>query len=133
MWLPRYHTKQSCSNEVMNSRIIFPEHYYPLSTFYVSQLYASHFRPPTTETSFVVLCVLPDFHLFIIRCFICTRTNYRSLCFETRTPKHEHRKPPLNIIFSINTQVIRQNRALSLARYLGLSADNHLDGQNGCQ
>ena len=36
-------------------------------------------------------------------------------------------------IFSINTQVIIQNRALSLARYLGLSADNHLDGQNGCQ
>ena len=35
--------------------------------------------------------------------------------------------------FSINTQVIIQNRALSLARYLGLSADNHLDGQNGCQ
>ena len=34
---------------------------------------------------------------------------------------------------SINTQVIIQNRALSLARYLGLSADNHLDGQNGCQ
>ena len=33
----------------------------------------------------------------------------------------------------INTQVIIQNRALSLARYLGLSADNHLDGQNGCQ
>ena len=38
----------------------------------------------------------------------------------------------LNYI-SINTQVIIQNRALSLARYLGLSADNHLDGQNGCQ
>ena len=37
------------------------------------------------------------------------------------------------IIVSINTQVIIQNRALSLARYLGLSADNHLDGQNGCQ
>ena len=37
------------------------------------------------------------------------------------------------IIISINTQVIIQNRALSLARYLGLSADNHLDGQNGCQ
>ena len=37
------------------------------------------------------------------------------------------------ILFSINTQVIIQNRALSLARYLGLSADNHLDGQNGCQ
>ena len=36
-------------------------------------------------------------------------------------------------VFSINTQVIIQNRALSLARYLGLSADNHLDGQNGCQ
>ena len=35
--------------------------------------------------------------------------------------------------FSINTKVIIQNRALSLARYLGLSADNHLDGQNGCQ
>ena len=35
--------------------------------------------------------------------------------------------------FSINTQVIIQNRALSLARYLGLSADNHLDRQNGCQ
>ena len=35
--------------------------------------------------------------------------------------------------FSINTQVIIQNRALSSARYLGLSADNHLDGQNGCQ
>ena len=34
---------------------------------------------------------------------------------------------------SINTQVIIQNRALSLARYLRLSADNHLDGQNGCQ
>ena len=34
---------------------------------------------------------------------------------------------------SINTQVIIQNHALSLARYLGLSADNHLDGQNGCQ
>ena len=34
---------------------------------------------------------------------------------------------------SINTQVIIQNRALSLARYLGLSADNHLDRQNGCQ
>ena len=34
---------------------------------------------------------------------------------------------------SINTQVIIQNRALSLPRYLGLSADNHLDGQNGCQ
>ena len=33
---------------------------------------------------------------------------------------------------SINTQVIIQNRALLLARYLGLSADNHLDGQNGC-
>ena len=39
---------------------------------------------------------------------------------------------PLNFI-SINTQVIIQNRALSLARYLGLSADNHLDGQNGRQ
>ena len=37
------------------------------------------------------------------------------------------------LVFSINTQVIIQNRALSLARYLGLSADNHLDGQNGCQ
>ena len=39
------------------------------------------------------------------------------------------------ISISINThcQVIIQNRALSLARYLGLSADNHLDGQNGCQ
>ena len=37
------------------------------------------------------------------------------------------------IVFSINTQVIIQNRALSLASYLGLSADNHLDGQNGCQ
>ena len=37
------------------------------------------------------------------------------------------------IMISINTQVIIQNRALSLARYLGLSADNHLDGQNGCQ
>ena len=37
------------------------------------------------------------------------------------------------LYFSINTQVIIQNRALSLARYLGLSADNHLDGQNGCQ
>ena len=37
------------------------------------------------------------------------------------------------ISLSINTQVIIQNRALSLARYLGLSADNHLDGQNGCQ
>ena len=35
--------------------------------------------------------------------------------------------------FSINTQVIIQNRALSLARYLGLSADNHLDGGDGCQ
>ena len=35
--------------------------------------------------------------------------------------------------FSINTQVIIQNRVLSLARYLGSSADNHLDGQNGCQ
>ena len=34
---------------------------------------------------------------------------------------------------SINRQVIIQNRSLSLARYLGLSADNHLDGQNGCQ
>ena len=31
------------------------------------------------------------------------------------------------IIISINTQVIIQNRALSLARYLGLSANNHLD------
>ena len=39
----------------------------------------------------------------------------------------------LIIFISINTQVIIQNRALSLARYLGLSADNHLDGQNGCQ
>ena len=36
-------------------------------------------------------------------------------------------------IISINTQVIIQNRTLSLARYLGLSADDHLDGQNGCQ
>ena len=36
-------------------------------------------------------------------------------------------------VISINTQVIIQNRALALARYLGLSADNHLDGQNGCQ
>ena len=36
-------------------------------------------------------------------------------------------------IISINTQMIIQNRALSLARYLGLSADNHLDGQNGYQ
>ena len=36
------------------------------------------------------------------------------------------------IIIGINTQVIIQNHALSLARYLGLSADNHLDGQNGC-
>ena len=35
--------------------------------------------------------------------------------------------------FSINTQVIIQNHAVLLARYLGLSADNHLDGQNGCQ
>ena len=34
---------------------------------------------------------------------------------------------------SINTQVIIQNHALSLARYLKLSANNHLDGQNGCQ
>ena len=33
------------------------------------------------------------------------------------------------IAFSINTQVILQNRTLSLACYLGLSADNHLDGQ----
>ena len=37
------------------------------------------------------------------------------------------------LTISINTQVIIQNRALSLARYLGLSADNHLDGQNGRQ
>ena len=37
------------------------------------------------------------------------------------------------VLISINTQVIIQNRALSLPRYLGLSADNHLDGQNGCQ
>ena len=37
------------------------------------------------------------------------------------------------LMFSINTQVIIQNRALSLVRYLGLSADNHLDGQNSCQ
>ena len=37
------------------------------------------------------------------------------------------------ILFSINTLVIIQNRSLSLARYLGLSADNHLDGQNGFQ
>ena len=34
---------------------------------------------------------------------------------------------------SINTQVIIQNRALWLVRYLGLSADNHLDEENGCQ
>ena len=34
---------------------------------------------------------------------------------------------------SINTQVTIQNRVLSLARYLGLSADNHRDGQNGCR
>ena len=33
------------------------------------------------------------------------------------------------IYISINTQVVIQNRALLLARYLGLSADNHLDGQ----
>ena len=39
----------------------------------------------------------------------------------------------LIIIISVNTQVITQNRTLSLARYLGLSADNHLDRQNGCQ
>ena len=39
----------------------------------------------------------------------------------------------VTLIISIKTQVIIQNRALSLARYLGLSADNHLDGQNGCQ
>ena len=39
----------------------------------------------------------------------------------------------MSLVISINTQVIIQNRALSLARYLGLSADNHLDGQNGCQ
>ena len=37
------------------------------------------------------------------------------------------------IVISINTQVIIQNHVLSLARYLGLSADNHLDGQNDCQ
>ena len=37
------------------------------------------------------------------------------------------------ISFSINTQVIIQNHALSLARYFGLSADNHVDGQNGYQ
>ena len=36
-------------------------------------------------------------------------------------------------VISINTQVIIQNRALWLVRYLGLSADNHLDEQNGCQ
>ena len=40
---------------------------------------------------------------------------------------------PILTNISINTQVIIQNRALSLARYVGLSADNHLDGQNGCQ
>ena len=40
-------------------------------------------------------------------------------------------EPEANNCFSINTQVIIQNRALSLARYLGRSADNHLDGQNG--
>ena len=39
----------------------------------------------------------------------------------------------LTICININTEVIIQNRVLSLTRYLGLSADNHLDGQNGCQ
>ena len=39
--------------------------------------------------------------------------------------------PSANNCFSINTQVIIQNRAFSLARYLGLLADNYLDGQNG--
>ena len=38
----------------------------------------------------------------------------------------------ISIIISIKTQVIIQNHALSLASYLGLSADNHIDGQNGC-
>ena len=43
-------------------------------------------------------------------------------------------KQLLNSVYiSINTQVIIQNCALSLARYFGLSADNHLDRQNGCQ
>ena len=37
------------------------------------------------------------------------------------------------LLISINTQLIIQNRALSLTCYLGLSADNHLDGKNGCQ
>ena len=41
-------------------------------------------------------------------------------------------RPYIALYFKAS-QVIIQNRALSLARYLGLSADNHLDGQNGCQ
>ena len=36
-------------------------------------------------------------------------------------------------LFSINTQVIIQNRAFWLVRYLGLSASNHFHEQNGCQ
>ena len=45
----------------------------------------------------------------------------------------ENHSPSAITMFSINTQVIIQNRVLSLARYLGLSADNHLHRQNGCQ
>ena len=52
----------------------------------------------------------------------------------SRLPKKKRFRMELNTnVISINTQVIIQNRALSLARYLGLSADNHLDGQNGRQ
>ena len=54
-------------------------------------------------------------------------------CIEMRDALSGKMLFPLLSNISINTQVIIKNWALSLARYLGLSADNHLDGQNGRQ
>ena len=68
------------------------------------------------------------------RSIICLSLRIRQITLLLATEKSRYFGQPRPIIvISINTQVIIQNRALSLARYLGLSADNHLDGQNGCQ
>ena len=71
-------------------------------------------------------CKLAFFHLHkIAKIRHCLSQN------DTETLVHASITSKFDI--SINTQVIIQNRVLSLARYLGLSADNHLDRQNGCQ
>ena len=64
----------------------------------------------------------------VISCRCCEES--AKICFKIRAARAARL---FFLFFSSYTQVIIQNRALSLARYLGLSADNHLDGQNGRQ